>query len=340
MNNRLTIQDLAGLLAERTGRNRRDSELFLREFIEVVSDGVFTDRIAKVKGFGTFKIILVEKRESIHVNTGERFTIPSHYKISFLPDKDLRELVNKPFSFFETEEISEGVDFSDVDISKEEEEKEADDEKTVERVVAPSVQESSEIEDAEKMLKDETTAPSRWGRAWVMAGVVALVAVVCFLLYQNRDFFPWMKKSEPSMLAGGSLPGSAEMKLDTLLAEKDETQEAPIEEEVKRDTITNQAKETVEPKPQVLAKVKIEQGSRLTLISLEYYGNKIFWVYLYEFNKSEIKDPNNIPVGTEIQVPAPEVYGIDKNSRASVDKAAMRQAEILSGGQSSNSQTR
>ena len=340
MNNRLTIQDLAGLLAERTGRNRRDSELFLREFIEVVSDGVFTDRIAKVKGFGTFKIILVEKRESIHVNTGERFTIPSHYKISFLPDKDLRELVNKPFSFFETEEISEGVDFSDVDISKEEEEKEADDEKTVERVVAPSVQELSEIEDAKKMLKDETTAPSRWGRAWVMAGVVALVAVVCFLLYQNRDFFPWMKKSEPSMLAGGSLPGSAEMKLDTLLAEKDETQEAPIEEEVKRDTITNQAKETVEPKPQVLAKVKIEQGSRLTLISLEYYGSKIFWVYLYEFNKSEIKDPNNIPVGTEIQVPAPEVYGIDKNSRASVDKAAMRQAEILSGGQSSNSQTR
>ena len=340
MNNRLTIQDLAGLLAERTGRNRRDSELFLREFIEVVSDGVFTDRIVKVKGFGTFKIILVEKRESIHVNTGERFTIPSHYKISFLPDKDLRELVNKPFSFFETEEISEGVDFSDVDISKEEEEKEADDEKTVERVVAPSVQELSEIEDAKKMLKDETTAPSRWGRAWVMAGVVALVAVVCFLLYQNRDFFPWMKKSEPSMLAGGSLPGSAEMKLDTLLAEKDETQEAPIEEEVKRDTITNQAKETVEPKPQVLAKVKIEQGSRLTLISLEYYGNKIFWVYLYEFNKSEIKDPNNIPVGTEIQVPAPEVYGIDKNSRASVDKAAMRQAEILSGGQSSNSQTR
>lgn len=340
MNNRLTIQDLAGLLAERTGRNRHDSELFLREFIAVVSEGVFTDRIAKVKGFGTFKIILVEKRESIHVNTGERFTIPSHYKISFIPDKDLRELVNKPFSFFETEEISEGVDFSDVDISKEEEEKEADDEKTVEMVVAPSVQESPEIEDTEEMLKDETSAPSRWGGAWVMAGVVALVAVVCFLLYQNRDFFPWMKKSEPSMLVGGSLPGSAEMKLDTLRAEKDETQEAPIEEEVKKDTITNQAKETVEPKPQVLAKVKIKPGSRLTLISLEYYGSKIFWVYLYEFNKSEIKDPNNIPVGTEIQVPAPEVYGIDKNSRASVDKAAMRQAEILSGGQSSNYQTR
>jgi nucleoid-associated protein YgaU len=136
------------------------------------------------------------------------------------------------------------------------------------------------------------------------------------------------------------LPGSAGMKLDTLKAEKDEPQETPMEEEVKRDTVTIQAQETVEPMPQVLAKVKIEPGSRLTLISLEYYGSKIFWVYLYEFNKSEIKDPNNIPVGTEIQVPAPEVYGIDKNSRASVDKAALRQAEILNGGQSSNSQAR
>ena len=60
-------------------------------------------------------------------------------------------------------------------------------------------------------------------------------------------------------------------------------------------------------------------------------GVKIFWVYLYEYNKSVIKDPNNVPVGTEIQVPAPELYGIDKHSRASVEKAAARQTEILSG---------
>ena len=67
------------------------------------------------------------------------------------------------------------------------------------------------------------------------------------------------------------------------------------------------------------------------MISLEYYGSKIFWVYLYEYNKSVIKDPNNVPVGTEIQVPAPELYGIDKHSRASAEKAAARQTEILSG---------
>ena len=116
MNNRLTIQDLAGLLAEYTGKDKNSSERFLREFIAVVSEGVYTDKLVKVKGIGTFKIIPVEKRESIHVNTGERFVIPEHYKFSFLPDKELRELVNKPFSFFETTELRENVDFTDMDV--------------------------------------------------------------------------------------------------------------------------------------------------------------------------------------------------------------------------------
>ena len=135
MNNRLAIQDLAGLLAEYTGKDKNSSERFLREFIAVVSEGVYTDKLVKVKGLGTFKIIPVEKRESIHVNTGERFVIPEHYKFSFLPDKELRELVNKPFSFFETTELRENVDFTDMDVVLDEPDIKATEDESIEEMI-------------------------------------------------------------------------------------------------------------------------------------------------------------------------------------------------------------
>ena len=99
---------------------------------------------------------------------------------------------------------------------------------------------------------------------------------------------------------------------------------------------TTEEKPAVKPEaasPEVIARVKIEPGSRLTLISLKYYGSKLFWVYLYEYNKNVIKDPNNVPIGTVIEVPAPEMYGIDRRDRSSIEKAAARQTEILSGKQ-------
>ncbi len=115
MNNRLTLHDVAVILAEQTGKSVADAELFLREFIRIVTDGVCTDRIVKVKGLGTFKLIPVEERESVSVNTGERYQIPAHYKFTFTPDKDLKELVNQPFSLFETTELNDDVEFPELE---------------------------------------------------------------------------------------------------------------------------------------------------------------------------------------------------------------------------------
>ncbi len=307
MGSRLTTPNLADLLAEHTGKDRKSTELFIRELVAVVSDGVFTDKIAKVKGLGTFKVVLMEKRESIHVNTGERFTIPAHYKLAFVPDKELRETVNKPFSFFETEEIADDADTAEPDAPKD--------------TAEPLLHDTDETTEAEELMEERETGVSHFARALVVTSIAALVAVVSFFVYENRDFFSGLRHSEPSVLVGSSLPGSAVVPADTTQTEITETQ----------DTVVIEAVEEVPPTPEVIAKEKIKPGSRLTLISLEYYGSKIFWVYLYEYNKQTIKDPDNIPVGTVIMVPAPEVYGIDRNDPASVSKAAARQEEILSG---------
>lgn len=384
MNNRLTIQDLAGLLAEYTGKDKNSSERFLREFIAVVSEGVYTDKLVKVKGIGTFKIIPVEKRESIHVNTGERFVIPEHYKFSFLPDKELRELVNKPFSFFETTELRENVDFTDMDVVLDEPDiKETEDESIEEMIpeekhlpeeepvvfseegsavppeedpvvfseeepagqpedegmdtLEPVVDEHSDSSGPDSPSEEVETGPDaerkkpRTKRIAVVSMFVFLLMLFNIGLYLNRAYF-FKKGKEPLRIdtvfpKGETVATEAVPDTTIVFANEDSSQT------VGETTVENPEVEPEAASPEVIARVKIEPGSRLTLISLKYYGSKLFWVYLYEYNKNVIKDPNNVPIGTVIEVPAPEMYGIDRRDRSSIEKAAARQTEILSGKQ-------
>lgn len=617
MNNRLTIQDLADMLAERTGKDRKNAELFLKEFITLITKGVYTDKIVKVKGVGTFKIILVERRESIHVNTGERFIIPEHYKFSFLPDKELKDLVNKPFSFFETTELNEDVEFSDLNESVQDSRDADPEDESIEEVLPdkemisgrwieepieiqgpigtsggivirkapletadrltppeelvgeiyrpgrpeettrmsgvetseisavsstsqPSAKEISMIEtsvpergssasskeasipqkeqeqtsfeeeitctqndqteesfhsmgsgtqkqpvrsesytlhedriaettqrvssiepskdlasesfvdeasQSEQSVKQETAGtkdlnpmesesfskplipkkpngveetieteeleednpysddleftgetrrPTREGASFkksvVLFFMVAILLIAGAYAYLNKDIVSGLIRGvtvppldttevsdsyieseevmeekireiaeahsielpDPYMETDRLSATSGSENVDTLatstvapteMAPENEPRKAGVQipssqtPDVASVTTPN-AKPSVPaqtlPKPAVssgkaLAVVKIEPGSRLTLISLKYYGSKIFWVYLYEHNKSRIHDPNNVPIGTEIEVPAPELYGIDAHSRESINRASVKQTEILTG---------
>ena len=102
-------------------------------------------------------------------------------------------------------------------------------------------------------------------------------------------------------------------------------------ESLQKEIIQEKENKPIEKRPEVIAEVKIEPGSRLTVIALKYYGHKLFWVYIYEYNKAIIADPNNIPIGTIIKVPAPEIYNINRKDRATLERAAIRQTEILEG---------
>lgn len=391
MNNRLTIPDIAGLLAERTGKDKQLAESFLKELVAQVREGVYSDKIAKVKGVGTFKIIRVDPRESIHVGTGERFLIPAHYKFSFLPDKELRDLVNKPFSFFETTELKENVDFTDLEESEDAADKEADaEDESVEEVMpdepvvetVPVVSEPEEPEEPEEPAEISPTQPilpaeneaaeppemlpelisaleeesleeesaeeelparptpdfpeidaqrnkknAALFRQYILLGFALLMCCAGgAYLYVNRHFIR-------SILFGVEVAYPDPPAKQAVIPP---TSETPVsEKETLADTLSRPSRPVSEPAapvaPKLLGTVKIKPGSRLTLIALEYYGKKVFWVYLYEYNKARISDPNNIPVGTPIEIPAPETYGIDARDKASVAKASARQAEILAG---------
>ena len=113
------MSELADRLAEKAGISKRDAQAFLSAIIETIRDGVNNDKIVKIKGLGTFKVIDVDARESVNVNTGERVVIDGHQKLTFTPDSTMKELVNKPFSQFETVVLNEGVAFDDVEANDE-----------------------------------------------------------------------------------------------------------------------------------------------------------------------------------------------------------------------------
>ena len=441
MNNRLSIQDLALILSEQTGKSTEEALRFLQEFIAVVSEGVYNDKLVKVKGLGTFKIIRVEERASVSVNSGERFVIPSHYKFTFTPDKELKELVNKPFSLFDTVELNEEVDFSDVDVSAEtsgaeeaaddsseeilpdgipeqaveasqtpepevkpepaveeeavpQEEVEAEPESEAETETTPEPEVEAEPEpkaeaettpqeeakaESEAEAETETTpepevevepepkveaetTPQEEAQAepkpaepvssvsgykeyrrkrrrsasrkllfpiacLFVVIVLGIVYIVCLSgrTTVNKNWEPPMAEvgnptpeagmnPVPADSTGVTPPDSASLAADSVVAEP------PVVEE-------NQPEET--PKSDILALVTIKAGDRLASFAKQYYGHKFFWVYIYQYNQDIISDPNNIPIGTELRIPDPGLYGIDVTDRSSIDKAAALQSQIL-----------
>ena len=112
---KFSLNTLGKLLADKSGLSQVEAELFIRKMFDVCNQGLDTDKQVKIKWLGTFKVQATKDRESINVNTGERFTIEGRDKLTFTPDNILKEIVNKPFAQFETVVVNDGVDFDEID---------------------------------------------------------------------------------------------------------------------------------------------------------------------------------------------------------------------------------
>ena len=112
---KFSLNTLGKLLADKSGLSHVEAELFIRKMFDVCNQGLDADKQVKIKWLGTFKVQATKDRESINVNTGERFTIEGRDKLTFTPDNILKEIVNKPFAQFETVVVNDGVDFDEID---------------------------------------------------------------------------------------------------------------------------------------------------------------------------------------------------------------------------------
>ena len=190
---KLTIQEVSKILTEKNGLEPREASRFAAEMFAIILQRLQDGEAVKVKGLGTFKIINVEARESVSVRTGERVVIDSHSKVSFTPDTLMRELVNKPFSQFETVVLNDGVVFEDIKDEVAEETAEApvaEEEPVAAPVEDPVVEEEPAVEEkpvvAEEPVKEEPELidfyeeekPKRNWMHWLIACAVALILVL------------------------------------------------------------------------------------------------------------------------------------------------------------------
>lgn len=198
MDNKINQSQLAELLAQSGGLSKTAAEQFVKSFFDIITERVLQEGLVKVKGFGTFKLSQMENRESVNVNTGERITIEGHQKITFIPDAELKDSVNSPFSAFETVMLSEEqagelarMDTPVEETVQEDGSCESDDiPSELETAPAAAVGEQTETESQEKTVA-AAPAGKGSGRAmrfvlkvivWILAAIL-LLGVLAYLLW-------------------------------------------------------------------------------------------------------------------------------------------------------------
>jgi nucleoid DNA-binding protein len=363
---------VATYLAQQKGITKKVAAGFLQQLTTILSEGLLRDGEAKVKGLGTFKIEWHESRMSVNVQTGEKYEIAGHNKVTFTPDKVMREVVNKPFEHLEpvvmddesTSEIDAWMDdeelrlkrFSDqaqeilgiiadlqqiqpkdinqvsplsktaidspidqveqmqqdVPIAKQEIKHVSEplipivadsinpisDEKTVEKEALSSFAEEKAF--MERMI---TQAPAK-NKKWI--GLSILFAVIVVISIPIYYYFFMMnhgnKVAPPTTVLTSTSPTQNKQIGTTPLSQAIQSKPAVAKPVTPQTTNADPFKQPRTYK-ETLATETFHEGSRLTLMSLKYYGNKLFWVYIYEANKNKIPNPDVISAGTRIVIP-------------------------------------
>ncbi len=360
MNKKVSIQDLAAIIAERTGNTKKLSEDFLRVFQSTIEEGLEKDGLVKIKGLGTFKLVWNEPRRSVNVQTGQEYIIPGHNKVSFIPEVLVKEIINSSDTLEkfgidplkklneQAEEIKDILsDLQSITSTKETRQKKSQSvkkEKQSEKITmagkeSTPVQKKIESPETQSLVEEievlKQTATKREipvkrkkirikrEKRWIKPFLITIFIV---LLFGASTFTVWYLNLIPVVSEKFfALFGKKVETLDiptTEIRTSDTTYVSPVIE-VKKQEINKETKELLSSslifdQPRVyksfITTVTLGRGKTLTMIALEYYGHKNFWVYIYEANKDRIANPNAIPQGFTVKIPELPEELIDKNN--------------------------
>lgn len=431
---KFTNINVLSVFRKQMGISKADETAFVETFQSIFEETLLRDKILKISGLGTFKLIPVESRKSVNVNTGEEIEIASHYKLTFTPDASLKDKVNEPLAHLETVELDDDVVIDNQDemqditsqndvveeiqnisyqqddplqklteqalelkdiladiqglggLSQDLGEEKIEEEKIEETVIVEEVvkvneqvvdeeevvidkQEEPKIEKTKKIAidtqvveetpksqlsastsvsgqdiinainKEDYLSDSKHSKGWIWAAVVLFLGIIGLLVYQNLDFFAptedteidtltvtvveeepmeeIIPQTEDSVLYSDLEMDSIEVvESQDLIDDIEVDKISPIYSEQFSD-IFNRKREYVE----FIDTVVLNEGSRLTWISLKQYGHKDYWVYIYEANRDIVKNPNAIKIGTKLRIPKLAEELIDATNPETIEYA-------------------
>ena len=327
MATKINLQQLARILAKKKGISNKVAEAFLKEFFDSIVQNVTTDKLVKVKGLGTFKLIEVLDRESVNVNSGERIVIPGHSKLSFTPETALKDLINKPFADFQAVVLNEGTSIEEMErvpeatpdsqLPSDEEPNAVDDEE--QEVGTEPVQELASVQESEEPEPTPEPAP-------VAVPEPALEPEPASAPEPTPEPAP---ASEPLAKEEPISPSIPEEKGNRLwywilglllicvlgfVAFKTLSNPSSVEEVVDTEPQVEVPVEAPAPEEQyaqvpngeykIVGTLKthiMKPGEFITRIAIQEYGDKEFAQYIIVHNA--FPDPDNVPVDMEIKLP-------------------------------------
>ena len=304
MDNKINLSQLADLLSQAGGMSKAASEQFVKNFFDIISQSVLSEGLVKVKGLGTFKLVQMEDRESVNVNSGERFTIEGHQKISFIPDADLKERINKPFAAFETVEISE-EQAAQIDKMEQNENSTKITTDSMEKGKANEPKKAPK-ESKKEVKKEEEKKSCRkvWIGFIIAILVIALIIILLWPVFGGKA----LKKADKDVKEKAPAPAAVQ----PAPAKKPEAQ--PAKKEPAKFTLTKADQDKALPLFTIADTVNYKitgtkathtmvKGDMLTTISLQYYGTKKLWPYIAKYNGLKSKSFKKMPVGFKVKVP-------------------------------------
>lgn len=349
MNQKITLSDLADLLAAKSHISKASANSFIRDIFDTILAALNEGESVKVRQLGTFKIADVSARMGVDVNTGQAIEIAGRQRITFTPDKELAEAVNAPFAGFETVVIS---DVATADTEAEEPSEAADEEPAA--IIPPELPElpatpeppalpedpvdSGEEESAEEPIPHIAALADLGASGAESANEEPATEPQAVSFADENDDIPSAASHGKGRFWLGFIIGAV---VGALIASAiyflpkcgacDNGKETPAA--VATDSIApdKAATSVSEPQPdKPLATDTVTATRYLTKMAREYYGDTNFWVYIYEENKDKIDNPDLIKPGTAVTIPQPAKYGIDAFNPESVAKAKRLSYDILS----------